>query len=342
MTLATVALAAACSAAGASAAVKPCSRIEFDALPQLMRYGDTAQRDPSRPWAKDPTVIRHGGRYLMYYTVTYDPRRYPQKVPKGKPRVWWGAIAESTDLVNWKRICDLDPVADVEFSQISIAPCVRKLDGKIHLFCQGKAKGGHHNDALWPATSEDRIPVKLTGREPIFRPKNKWALDRAIDAEVYRVGDRLMLMYATRDPQNRIQMLGMASAPYGCDYARDKWTDLTVERPFFKPDLPWEMSCIEAPTVIRRKGIWYMFYAGAYNHERQQIGVAWSTDGITFKRLQNTPVLKHGPAKSWNAWESGHPGVFEDDDGQVYLFYQGKASLRGDYQLSCLKVRFVD
>ena len=34
--------------------------------------------------------------------------------------------------------------------------------------------------------------------------------------------------------------------------------------------------------------------------------------------------------------------VFEDDDGTVYLFYQGKATLTGDYQLSCLKVEFVD
>ena len=54
------------------------------------------------------------------------------------------------------------------------------------------------------------------------------------------------------------------------------------------------------------------------------------------------PVLPHGPEGSWNAWESGHPGIFEDDDGTVYLFYQGKATLKGDYQLSCLKVEFVD
>ena len=321
---------------------KPCARIEFDAMPQLMRFGDTAHRDETRPFAKDPTVIRHNGRYLMYYSVSYDPKKYPRDKPNGKIRYWWGAVAESADLVNWKRIGDVEPINGPNFSEACVAPCVKKIDGKIHMFHQGKVKGGNKNNAIWHATSEDGVNFVCDGKEPVFRPNNKWSLDRAIDAEVYRVGDKLILIYATRDPQNRIQMLGMASAPYGSSYGKDTWTELTTDGPFFKPDLDWEMSCIEAATVIARKGIWYMFYAGAYNHERQQIGIAWSADGVNYKRLQGAPVLPHGPTGSWNAWESGHPGVFEDDDGQVYLFYQGKATLKGDYQLSCLKVRFVD
>jgi hypothetical protein len=33
---------------------------------------------------------------------------------------------------------------------------------------------------------------------------------------------------------------------------------------------------------------------------------------------------------------------FQDDDGQVYLFFQGKPTLKGDYLLSCAKVKFID
>ena len=340
--VAAMAMMAGCIGDAKEKAKKPCTRIEFEATPQLMRFGDTAQRDESRPFAKDPTVIRHNGRYLMYYSVNYDPKNYPHKLPGGKTRYWWGAVAESTDLVNWKRICDIEPVGAPDFVDACVAPCVKKIDGKIHMFHQAKVKGGNRNCAIWHATSEDGINFVCNGQEPVFRPSNKWSLDRAIDAEVYRVGDKLILMYATRDPQNRIQMLGMASAPYGSSYGKGTWTEVTKDDPFFKPELAWEMSCIEAATVVERKGVWYMFYAGAYNHERQQIGVAWSSDGVNYTRLQDTPVLPHGPAGSWNAWESGHPGVFEDEDGQVYLFYQGKATLNGDYQLSCLKVRFVD
>ncbi|MBR4756156.1 MAG: glycoside hydrolase, partial [Bacteroidales bacterium] len=114
-----------------------------------------------------------------------------------------------------------------------------------------------------------------------------------------------------------------------------------TEGPFFKPDYPWEMSCIEAPTVIKEKKVWYMFYAGAYNHEKQQIGLATSTDGRNFTRIPPDGLLfTSGEEGTWNHGESGHPGVFRDDDGQVYLFFQGKDSPDGNYMLSVCKVTF--
>ena len=64
--------------------------------------------------------------------------------------------------------------------------------------------------------------------------------------------------------------------------------------------------------------------------------------GINYKRWSEKPVFPHGEKGSWNEWESGHPGVFQDDDGQVYLFFQGKPTLKGDYLLSCAKVKFMD
>ena len=135
--------------------------------------------------------------------------------------------------------------------------------------------------------------------------------------------------------------MGMAEAPYGSDYGPDKWTLLSVDGPLMKPEYPWEMSCTEAPTVVKHKGVWYMFYAGAYNHEGQQIGLATSTDGYHYERIAPDGLFfKHGPEGAWNAFESGHPGVFQDDDGQVYLFYQGKESLNATYYLSVCKVRF--
>ncbi|MBQ7190397.1 MAG: family 43 glycosylhydrolase [Kiritimatiellae bacterium] len=322
----------------------PCKNITFKPLQSLMRYGDTTRRGQDRPFAKDPTVIRHQGRYLMYYSVwSYDKEHLPANLSPKALIHWAGAIAESKDLVNWKRVCDIE-LNDTNIVSGGVAPCVKKFDGKIHMFSQGrKAGNGKQENVIWHATSEDGIHFVTDRASPAFVPNNAWSLYRAIDAEVYRVGDRMILMYATRErPTGKIQQLGMAWAPYGSSYSAGDWKEMSIEKPFFKPDLPWEMSCIEAPTVIYRKGIWYMFYAGAYNHERQQIGVAWSKDGVSYTRWRDTPVLPHGAEGSWNAWESGHPGIFQDEDGKVYLFYQGKATLKGDYQLSCLEVCFED
>lgn len=326
---------------------QPCRDIRFSPLSGgTMLYGDEARPGPEgHPFAKDPTVIRHGGRYLMYYSAcAYQKGKCPRGISRERAG-WWGSIAESRDLVHWRRIGEIDVSGAPAFVNW-VAPCAKKFDGKVHLFAQGiAAKEGNPppNNVIWHATSDDGIHFVLGKDNPVMVPKNEWSIVRAIDAEVYRVADRMILMFATREsPSGRMQQLGVAWAPYGSDYGAKDWREQSLKGPFFKPELPWEMNCIEAPTVVKRRGIWYMFYAGAYNHERQQIGVAWSEDGVNFKRWRDEPVLPHGLEGSWNAWESGHPGAFEDDDGAVYLFYQGKATLNGDYRLSCLKVDFLD
>lgn len=304
--------------------------------PMPMLYGDTSRTYV--PFSKDPTVIRKDGSYLIYYSVmSYEKPVTPEPAYKG----WHTGIARSTDLVNWTRVCDLD-LRDTKGNKIygAVAPCVKVIDGQIHMFYQRFwEKAGNNN--IWHALSEDGITFTNTCDTPVFVPETSWSINRSIDAEVYCVKDKLILMFATRDKTGTYQMLGMAEAPYGSDYGPDKWTLLSTDGPFLKPDQPWEMSCIEAPTVIKHKGVWYMFYAGAYNHEQQQIGLTTSTDGINFTRIQPDGLLfTHGDEGTWNHGESGHPGVFQDDDGQVYLFFQGKDSPSGNYMLSVCKVSF--
>ena len=112
---------------------KPCARIEFDAMPQLMRFGDTAHRDENRPFAKDPTVIRHNGRYLMYYSVSYDPKKYPRDKPNGKIRYWWGAVAESAEWLDFLESlmdrADMDEIAEILKKKDAVAgsKLMRKL-----------------------------------------------------------------------------------------------------------------------------------------------------------------------------------------------------------------------
>lgn len=297
-----------------------------------MLYGDPVHLVDGKPWAKDPTVIRRDGRYLMYYTV---------RTPKG----YGGAIAESKNLVDWRRVCDIE-VSGAPFERGWVAPCAKVFDGKVHLFAQAPAPEGIVTSAgvsaagknvIWHATSDDGIHFEMAPGNPAFVPNNRWSVARAIDAEVYREGDSMILAFATREaPGAKIQQLGLAKAPYGSAYGRADWTELTIDAPLLRPELEWEGHCIEAATTIRRGALRYMFYAGSYNHERQQIGLAVSKDGIRYSRCGEGPVLTHGPEGSWNEWESGHPGIFEDDDGKVYLFFQGKATKTGGYSLSCL------
>jgi hypothetical protein len=103
-------------------------------------------------------------------------------------------------------------------------------------------------------------------------------------------------------------------------------------------ELAWEKRCIEAVAMARRDGRLYMFYAGGYNNDPQQIGVAVSEDGVRFKRLSDEPFLPNGIPGSWNSSESGHPYLFQNEDGQDYLFYQGNSTNGETWYLSVVPI----
>ena len=184
-----------------------------------------------------------------------------------------------------------------------------------------------------------RMALSSNAIRPIrfFIQQEYWNNGRAIDADVIEFKGKLFLYFATRDPKGKVQMLGVATAPADSDYGSDKWTQV-CDQPILKPELPWEKRCIEAPALCTHKGRLYMFYAGAYNNEPQQIGCAVSDDGIAWQRLWDIPFLPNGNAEDWNSSESGHPYAFEDNDGRTYLFYQGNNDQGQTWYLSQIAI----
>lgn len=303
--------------------------IETD-MPDML-YRDADRK--GRPYAKDPSVVKFKGKYWMYYSLPpYEPEI------RATPDGWNIGIAKSDDLTHWQKVGELLPGGDYERKGLA-APGARVLDGKVHLFYQTYGNGP--KDAICHAWSEDGIHFTRNPTNPIFAPTGDWTIGRAIDAEIFPANDTLFLYWATRDTAYRQQMLGVAVAPLHSSYNRDQWTQLS-DAPLLAPELPWEMNCIEAASIFAHNGKRYMFYAGAYNHEGQQIGLAESYDGIQWKRVSEEPVLPKGKAGTWNATESGHPGVFVDEDGTTWLFFQGHADKGFTYYLSRVKVRWTD
>ena len=279
--------------------------------------------------AKDPAVVRFYNEYYMYYST---------HGKKDGKNVWGIGIAHSVDMITWEKIADIEPVGAMETIGIC-APGAVVFDGKIHLFYQ--TYGSFEKDAICHAYSSDGIHFERNSTNPIIRAEGEWNNGRAIDADVCIFRDQLFLYYATRDPEGVIQMLGVSKCPLDGKFARDSWEQCCTESILY-PELDWEQQCIEAPATMTRFGKVYMFYAGAYNNCPQQIGVAVSSDGVTFERLSLEPFLKNGIPGSWNESESGHPFVFVDDDDRVYLFYQGNNNHGKSWHLSKVEVDFLD
>lgn len=279
-----------------------------------MKWADATRL--GRPFSKDPCVIRFGDRYLMYFSL---PPYGLEHAPAGAPQGWSIGIAQSANLLEWTKVAELWPEQDCDRNGLC-APEAIVLDGRVHLFYQTYGNGS--KDAICHAWSEDGVSFTRNASNPVFSPTGDWTVGRAIDAEVFPMGDRLLLYFATRDPEMRTQMLGVAGAPLASDFGSDSWTQL-VDGPILRPELPWERQCIEAASICRRGDTLVMFYAGGYNNEPQQIGVATSPDGLAWTRISEDPFLPNGPEGAWNVSESGHPGVFVEEDGRTWLFYQG-------------------
>jgi beta-1,2-mannobiose phosphorylase / 1,2-beta-oligomannan phosphorylase len=294
-----------------------------------MRFGDATRH--GRLFAKDPSVIHFEERYLMYYSM-------PPATNKSLPKGWAIGIAESRDLVQWHKVGDILPEQECEQNGI-VNGRVICLDGKLHLFYNTYGNGPR--DALCHATSADGLRFTRDPGNPIWRPTGDWNNGRAIDVDVVEWSGRLIQYYATRDPAGKIQMLHAIAADRKSNFGRGDWRSL-CDGPILRPELPWETKCIEAPSVIKRGEALYLFYGGGYNNDPQQIGCAFSKDGVHFQRLFREPLVPNGPPGDWNASETGHPGVFEDSDGRTYLFVQGNNDRGRTWFLSCYELSWRD
>jgi len=322
----------------AAAALRPdiaCAESSHDYVNKLvgpdkniMLYADTSR---GREFSKDPDVVNFKGKYYMYHSI-------PPYRDGRKNDGWVVGIARSDDLNTWKRIGEILPAGDYEKKGLA-APAAIVFEDKVHLFYQTYGNGP--KDAICHAFSDDGIHFKRNKTNPVFAPTGDWNVGRAIDADVIIDGDRMLLYCATRDPAMKTQMLAVASAPLDSGFVRESWKQL-CDASILMPELPWEKRCVEAPAVFKHNGRFFMFYAGAYNNQPQQIGCAVSNDGIAWKRLSDKPLLPNGKSGEWNSSESGHPGIFVDNDGQTYLFFQGNNDKGKTWYLSKMKVEWKD
>ena len=277
-------------------------------------------------FAKDPAVVIFDGNYFLYYSIRYEDGRFGI------------GIAVSADMEEWNTCGEILLEQSCESKGIA-APGAVVLDGKVHLFYQ--TYGNREKDAICHAVSTDGLHFAKNPENPVFSPKGDWCCGRAIDADVCVFDGKLYLYFATRDHGMKIQKVGGAWAALDSGFGKDAWKML-AEQSLLTPELSWEGECIEAPATIVRDGKVYMFYGGSYNCTPQQIGCAVSEDGVFFRRLFQTPFLPCGAPEAWNSSESGHPYVFEDADGRVYLFYQGSRDGGDTWYLSKAEIWFKD
>jgi hypothetical protein len=132
--------------------------------------------------------------------------------------------------------------------------------------------------------------VKYPGN-PIFKPSaTGWDNTNVLAAKVlYK--DMYRMWYTGNGTRDLRTNIGYATSPDGITWTR------YGEEPVLRYGTGWESHGVSAPSVLHEEGngIWKMWYAGRDFRGNYSIGYATSTDGTTWTKYANNPVLSPSP-----------------------------------------------
>jgi predicted GH43/DUF377 family glycosyl hydrolase len=116
----------------------------------------------------------------------------------------------------------------------------------------------------------------------------------------------------------RLPRIGLARSSDGRSFRK---LDSPVLEP--GPRGSWDERGVADPYVIRIDDTFYMYYLGQDRARRQRLGLARSSDGVTWAKLRSNPVLELGQAGTFDEAGLGEPAVWRSH-GRYWMLYTGR------------------
>ena len=251
-----------------------------------------------------PCVARMGGRYFLWYSGS-----------RGEvaERVFRLGLAVSEDGVSFAKI-DSNPVFEFGDGRRSIlTPALARrpdgthcpVGGRLCLYYTAADLGGDGKHTLHRSGSDDGL---------VWDTPSPNLLDDAYAPSVMFDDGTWRLWYT--DVSAEPWCLRHATSDNGLDWRIEKRKALVL-------DQDWEAGRLFYPSVIRRDGVYVMWYGSYWGPEKQRtaLGVALSEDGVVWRKSAHNPVFKPDPARPWESHYTTSQSVLCDDDGTWRLWY---------------------
>ena len=207
-------------------------------------------------------------------------------------RTWHTGLATSRDGLAWTKegkVLSPDPPT-WEGSYIAANGSARLVGGEYRYWYQAGAMG---QTRIGLARSSDGRTWRKEAR-PVLElgPRGAWDEVSIGDPDVVLVDGTYYLYYLGQDRARR-QRLGVARSADGVT-----WTKLRSNPILELGDMGrFDERGLGEPAVWRQDGYW-MLYTGRDKDENRRMGLAYSRDGIAWKRMAS-PVISGG--QDWNA-----------------------------------------
>ncbi|MBL8065083.1 MAG: hypothetical protein JNM34_04400 [Chthonomonadaceae bacterium] len=131
--------------------------------------------------------------------------------------------------------------------------------------------------------------------------------------------------------------IGLAVGPTFQDFTKDANPILIHAKSTGRDgslNLSWERNNIGTPSIIVVGSERFLFYHGfGTSWERGspddvQMGLATGTDLRNLKREATGPILRTGPAGSWDSGQTGRRSIMKGKDNRWYMAYEGSTDAR--------------
>ncbi len=256
----------------------------------------------------DPAVIEVDGAFYSFATNS-NHRNIP--------------VARSYDLIDWSLLADALP---------ELAPWVQPLPNmvwapeviqigegfRMYYVAHDRASGRQCIGAASSPFPEG--PFRDGSTQPLVCPAG---FERAIDPSPYQDGSRLYLYFSG-------VCCGQPNGIYAQRLSSDGLATSGGPTLVIQVDAGWEGTVVEAPTMLKYSGKYYLFYSGNdYRNETYAVGyaVCKSALGPCAKAKEN-PLLATGSTSS-RAIGPGHQSIIKV--GQDYwMLYHGWSGVVGD------------
>jgi predicted GH43/DUF377 family glycosyl hydrolase len=213
-------------------------------------------------WEEDvnrPVVIRHGGKYRMWYTGQ----------ARGKS---WIGYATSADGRSWKRAGARPVLAPEQPWEKAAVMCPDVLyDGRQKLYRMWYSGGEQYEpNAIGYATSKDGVTWARHEKNPVFRPEptSAWEKDRVTACHVVTRGGWFVLFYIGFRDRDHAQ-IGLARSKDGIS----GWQRHPAN-PIIRPGKgAWDADAVYKPYALFDGRRWLLWYNGRRGGV-EQIGVA--------------------------------------------------------------------
>ncbi|MGQ9634401.1 MAG: hypothetical protein ACUVXB_09160 [Bryobacteraceae bacterium] len=259
----------------------------------------------------NPSVILHEGVYYNLYSG-FD----------GK--LWHTGLATSPDGLHWmRRGRVLSPTSGAwDGDYIAANGSALFAVGEFLYWYQGGRL-----PAIGLARSKDAIHWSKH-RDPVLAPgpRGSWDERGVADPYVVRFGEWFYLYYLGQDRARR-QRLGVARSRDGV-----RWEKLR-SNPILELGEPgaFDEAGLGEPAVWRWEGRYWMAYTGRDRREHRRIGLAWSEDGIRWRRMPAGTVL--AGTHAWNAKVVCDPSVLVEN-GRIRVWFGGGDQPKPDEHLN--------